>query len=587
MTTANRPSNTMIGGDILNRALQRYGAKTCFALAGTAHAHLLYAMEKDRARHPWTMISGRHETATVAAADGYARVSGKLGIAMINAEQGLPNAMTGICTAQAACSPVLVLTTLTAPSQIEAISERTNDGLDMAKPYVKWARTVPDVNRLEEYVHAGAKQALSGRPGVAMLGIPHGMEAKAVEMVERAETPITAPMNPAPSDAAIAQAAEMLANAKRPLILAGTGAALSGAGAALRKLAASYGFPVLANALGRGLVPEDLKIGFPWPLAQVAAKHADVVLCLGLRLTQRMGYGLAPRFNANARFIQVDVHGEELGRNRVPELPIVGDVRLTVEKLDAALAKLGVKTAGAPSWVNEAMTTRLARIEEIGKDDKPPIHPYRIARELMKQMPEDAIYVGDGADIQNWMHAILRVRSERSFMDHYPLGSMGIGTPLAVGAAAAMKEEAAATGKPARPVVLVTGDGAFGFYASEFNGAVMAGLKLICIISNDGGWGTEKHGQVKAFGAHINCELGHCDYHLIGQAYGAMGMRVESPGDVGPALARAFAADGPSIVNVITDPNAGLLRKEDPRVQCIAFEDLVSSLKTHYTPEVA
>jgi acetolactate synthase-1/2/3 large subunit len=533
------------------------------------------------------MISGRHETATVAAADGYARVSGKLGIAMIVGDQGLPNAMTGICTAQEACSPVLVLVTLPTPSQTEAVSERTNDGLDMAKPYVKWARTVPDVNRLEEYVHAAAKQALTGRPGVALLGIPGGMEARAVDIVERIETPLTIPANGAPTDEAVAQAAELLSKAKRPMVIVGTGAALSGAGPALRKLAATYGFPVLANALGRGLVPEDLVHGFPWPLAQVAAKHADVVLCIGARLTQRLGYGLPPRFSAGAKFIQVDIHGEELTRNRVPDLPIIGDARMLVEKLDTALAKRGLKNPGPPTWVNEAMTTRTARINELGQDAHGPIHPYRVAREMMKLMPADAIYVGDGADIQNWMHAILRVRSERSFMDHYPMGSMGIGTPLAIGAAAAMKEEAAATGKPVRPVVLVTGDGAFGFYPSEFNGAVMAGLKLVCIISNDGGWGTEKHGQIKNLGSHINTELGHCDYHLIGQAFGAMGLRVESAAEIAPALARAFAADGPSVVNVITDPMAGKVRKEDPRVQCIAFEDLVSSLKTHYTPDVA
>jgi acetolactate synthase-1/2/3 large subunit len=202
-------------------------------------------------------------------------------------------------------------------------------------------------------------------------------------------------------------------------------------------------------------------------------------------------------------------------------------------------------------------------------------------------MPEDAIYVGDGADIQNWMHAILRVKRERAFMDHYPYGSMGTGTPLAIGAAAAMKEEAANTGKPARPTVLVTGDGAFGFYCSEFNGAVMAGLRLICLISNDAGWGTERHGQIKALGGHVNCDLGHCDYHLIGEAYGAIGRRVEQPGDIAPALKMAFAADRPVVLNVITDPMAGLLRKEDPRVQTIAFEDLVSSMKKHYTPEVA
>ncbi|MCB2106153.1 MAG: thiamine pyrophosphate-binding protein, partial [Rhodobacteraceae bacterium] len=174
-----KTSNKITGGQAINRAMQRYGVKSCFALAGTAHAHLLWAMEQDKANHPWTILSGRHETGTVGAADGYARASGKVGFAMINAEHGLANAMTGIVVAQAACSPVVVLTTTETPSQVETVSLRSNDVLDMAKPFVKWARTVPDVNRMEEYFHAAVKQATSGRPGVAMLGIPNGWEARA------------------------------------------------------------------------------------------------------------------------------------------------------------------------------------------------------------------------------------------------------------------------------------------------------------------------------------------------------------------------------------------------------------------------
>ena len=584
MTTTPKRPNTLTGGEVINHALSRYGVNTTFALAGTAHAHLLWAMEQDKARHPWTIISGRHETGTVGAADGYARATGKLGIAMINAEHGLANAMTGIVVAQAACSPVLVLTTLGTPSQTEAISERGNDLMDMAKPFVKWAKAVPDPSRLEEYVHAAAKQAMTGRPGVAMLGIPNGWESKAVEMSERGEMALTTPRHPGPSDEALKTAA---ANAKRPLILVGAGAMLSGASPALRRLAETFRFPVLGNSMGRGIVAEDLKIGFPWPLAQVAAKQADVVLVLGSRLTQRMGFGLAPRFAQNAKFIQVDVHAEELNRNRVIDVPIVADVRLTVEALQTELTRIGFKNSVDPTWINEAMTARVARIEELGLDESAPIHPYRMARELMKVMPDDSIYVGDGADIQNWMHAILRIKHPRAFMDHYPYGSMGTGTPLAIGAASAMKEEALKAGTTPRPTVLVTGDGAFGFYCSEFNGAVMAGLRLICLISNDAGWGTERHGQLKALGGQVNCDLGHCDYHLIGEAYGAIGRRIEKPADIAPALKMAFAADRPVVLNVITDPMAGLLRKEDPRVQCIAFEDLVSSQKTQYTPEIA
>lgn len=576
-----KKTNKMNGGEVIASTLKGYGVRTVACLSGTAHTHLLFAFENQDIG----IVSGRHETATVAVADGYSRVSGGLGIALIKADQGLPNAMSGILTAQQACSPVIVLVSMLPDPKREAADEWPNDWLDMVKPYAKWARTVPSADRLEEFVHAAARNALYGRPGVAVLGIPQQFEGEAVDAAV-SYTPEPARKSE-PSRDSIEQAVAVLAKAKRPMILAGTGAALSDAGPALRKLSKAFNYPVIANALGRGLVPEDLKLGFSWPLAQVAAKDADVVLVVGMRLTERMGYGLAPRFAPNAKFIQIDVVAEEIGRNRTVDVPVVGDAALSVEALHKALKKHKVKQRPEPKWVNKALKVRLSRIEELGKESDGPVHPYRIARDLMSLMPKNAIYVGDGADVQNWMHAILRIKSDRGFMDHYPLGSMGIGTPLAVGAAAAARDEALETGKEARPVVLVTGDGAFGFYAAEFNAAALADLKIVCVISNDGAWGTEKHGQLNAVGKSINCELGQWDYHLIGQMFGGRGEKVEVPADVKPALKRAFAADTFSVVNVLTDPMAGLVRKQDPRVQTVAFEDLVSSLKTHHTPDVA
>jgi thiamine pyrophosphate-dependent acetolactate synthase large subunit-like protein len=576
-----RKTNKMNGGEVIASTLKGYGVRTVACLSGTAHTHLLFAFENQDIG----IVSGRHETATVAVADGYSRVSGGLGIALIKADQGLPNAMSGIITAQQACSPVIVLVSMLPDPKREAADEWPNDWLDMVKPYAKWARTVPSADRLEEFVHAAARNALYGRPGVAVLGIPQQFEGEAVDAaVSYKPEPVR---KSEPSRDSIDQAVAVLAKAKRPMILAGTGAALSDAGPALRKLSKAFNYPVIANALGRGLVPEDLKLGFSWPLAQVAAKDADVVLVVGMRLTERMGYGLAPRFASDAKFIQIDVVAEEIGRNRTVDVPVVGDAALSVEALHKALKKHKVKQRPEPKWVNKALKVRLNRIEELGKEPDGPVHPYRIARDLMSVMPKNAIYVGDGADVQNWMHAILRIKSDRGFMDHYPLGSMGIGTPLAVGAAAAARDEALEAGKEARPVVLVTGDGAFGFYAAEFNAAALADLKIVCVISNDGAWGTEKHGQLNAVGKSINCELGQWDYHLIGQMFGGRGEKVEAPADVKPALKRAFAADTFSVVNVLTDPMAGLVRKQDPRVQTVAFEDLVSSLKTHHTPDVA
>ena len=572
--------NSLTGGQVMSRIFQAYGIKTVFCLAGAAHAHALYAFADDGLQ----VISGRHETGSVGAADGYARITGRPGIAMIAGFQGLPNAMGGVRTAQLACSPVVLILSLHVASTRESAGEETNDPLDMVKPFVKWAKIVPDASRLAEFVHAALFQASSGRPGVAVLGVPQSFESALIEgAIDLAARPLTQNVSE-PSDAAIAEAAESLRKAQKPMIIAGSGAAWSNAGEALRQLSAAQNIPVLGHALGRGLVPEDMKLGFSWSLAQVAAKEADVVLAVGARLTQRLGYGLAPRFRANAKIIQVDISAEEFARNRPVDVALHGDAKHTIAKLAKAL---GQGKRAHPAWVLEAMKARLERIDGLGRETSGPIHPYRLGRELMDVIPEDAIFVGDGADILNWMLGVTRVRTPRSYLDHYPLGSMGIGTPLALGAAAGERELAADSGRAARRVVLVTGDGAFGFYSSELNSIALAGLNITIIIGNDGGWGTERNGQLHSSRRNINCDLGFCDYHLIGQAFGCHGKRIESAADIKPALLQALQSDKTTVLNVITDPAAGLARKQDPRLQMITFEDLPSSHKAHAAPDVA
>lgn len=572
--------NSLTGGQVISRVLQCYGIRTTFCLAGAAHAHALYAFADDGI----AVISGRHETGTVGAADGYARVTGKPGIAMIAGYQGLPNAIGGLRTAQLACSPVVLMISVHTASSRESAGEDTNDLLDMVKPFAKWARLVPEKERLAEFVHAAIFQAASGRPGVAVLAIPLNIEGALIEgAVDLRPRPI-GPSAAEPDTAAVAAAAELLASAKTPMIIAGSGAACSGAGDALTRLAHSHNIPVLGHALGRGLVAEDMNIGFPWSLAQVAAKEADVVLALGARLTQRLGYGLPPRFRADAKLIQVDIAAEEFGRNRPADVALHADAKRAVEKLAKALPP---SQHGKPTWVLDAMKARLTRIDELGRATSGGIHPYRLARDLMDVMPKDAIFVGDGADILNWHLAIVRIHRPRSYLDHYPLGSMGIGTPLALGAAAGEREMAREQGRPPRRVVLVTGDGAFGFYPSELNSIALAGLPITIVIGNDGGWGTERNGQLHSSGRNINCDLGACDYHLIGHAYGCLGERIEKIDDIKPALVRALKSDRTTVLNVITDPAAGLDRKKDPRLQMITFEDLPSSHKAHHAPAVA
>jgi thiamine pyrophosphate-dependent acetolactate synthase large subunit-like protein len=565
------------GGIAVSRILAGHGIGTVFALGGASHAHLLTALADDGFR----IVSGRHETGTVGAADGYARVTGKVGVALIITDQGLPNAVTGIATAFHACSPVLVLVAGLPASWLEAEAEYDTDALALVRPIAKWVRTVPAAERLGEYVATGLKRAAAGRPGPVVLQIPQDHLAALVP----APGVLTRPhaiARPAPDPAAVARAVELIATAQRPLVICGSGAARGrGSAAALARLAGT-GLPVAGNGLGRGLLPEDRERSFAWPLAQIAAREADVVLVAGARLKQRLGFGLPPRFAPDARFIQIDLEATEPGRNRRIEVPIVADCGLALAAIANGLEQHSHKHPSRGPWLATALAQRFRYLDGVGTRSVDPIHPLALGYALERRMPPDAILVGDGADVQNWMYGALRVRRAPGFLDHYPLGSMGIGLPLAVGAAAGAAETGAGHGVPARPVVLVTGDGSFGFYSAELDAVRSAGLPLVVVIANDAAWGTEYHGQQLALGRSVNTLLQPCDYRLVAEAFGCEGMRVERSPELGPALDRAFAASRPTVIDVRVDREAGMALKREPLAKMILFDDLASNLRDQH-----
>ncbi len=382
--------------------------------------------------------------------------------------------------------------------------------------------------------------------------------------------PLAAP--PAPDAALLEQAADLLAGAERPLVIAGAGAYWAGAGPGLRRLNAEFGIPAAANGLGRGVLPEDWSTSFSWPYAQIAAHASDCVLLVGARLTQRLGFGLPPRFAADAKFIQIDIAPEEAERPRPIDVFINADAAVAIDALADKLA-VGPKThAGRAGWLGRGLQDRRARVDALIAAPRQPIHPLRLGAELARRIPAGSVYVGDGADIQSWMYGAIAITAAPGFMDHYPMGAMGIGTPLAVGAAAALRD--AAGGQPAPPVVLVTGDGSLGFYPGELHGAALAGLRLVVVVGNDGAWGTEVYEQRRAIGRDINTRLGALPYEKLAESFGCAGLRLERDEDIGTVLDQAFQSDRPALVNVIIDPQAGAEMKSDPLLRMILFSDL-------------
>ncbi len=569
-------TNRFTGASVMRRVLQRFGVKTVFALAGASQTKLLDECEKSGFR----IVPGRHESATVGAADGYARVTGKVGIAMVNIDQGMSNAITGLQQALEACSPVVVLVGREPDSWTQPELDFDHGVLGMVQPVTKWVRNVHSAARLGEYLEAACRRALSGRPGPVVLAFPKDFLGQLIDPGVDIDTPVQMPSPPAAIPDDVARAVDLLEAAERPLIIAGSGAFRSGAGAALRQLITDFGLPVATNNLGRGLVDEHQDTGWGWPLAQFAAKDADVVVWAGARMGKKFGYGLSPRFPASTKMIQIDIKAEEIGRNRLVEVGLNADCRRSLESIIAELERR--KTAPKdPAWVKASLQDRLKAIAETGLEDDY-IHPMRLAREVNARLPNDAIFVQDGASILVRSWAVTKYSSEGGYMDTMPLGSMGMGTPLALGAVAGAKEVAAKTGTPERKVVLVTGDGAFGFYCAEFDSAAQADLPFLCVISNNGGWGNEIHTQPHQVGRTINAHFGDVRYDKVAEGLGAVGFRVETVEELVPTLDKAFNINNkPVVIDVLVKDEGGM----NPLTSTLLYHDVETTRAAHFALE--
>lgn len=557
--------NALTVSDVLARSIIATGARTLFALAGATHAPLLMAFEDLGGK----IVGGRHESGTVGAADGYSRRTGRPGFALIIAEQGLQNAMTAIMTASQAGTPLVVLATRFPDGWIEPAVGFDVDRHELTAATVKFSRTVPSANRVAEYFQAACKAATEGTPGPALLVIPMNMMTQPVSGTPAAAAPRVA-LPPAHPDQ-VARAVAMIQAAQRPMVVVDEGAAWGDAQSGLEALA-RLGVPVLGNSLGRGLVPERAPLGYPWPYAQQAAALADVVVIVGARMTMWFGYGKSPRFGEGARFIHIDASADAIGRNVPVDLPIVAHPGLTVAAIAEALAAAGFRSS--PTWLQEALQAREMRVASFADRTDGAIHQIEIGAALDAGLPQDRIVVCDGADILNFTFGRLRIHRPRSYADHLPLGAMGMGLPIAVGMAAGEAELAVARAADPAPAVLVTGDGAIGFFLAELDTLRRAGLWLIVVVSNDSKWGTEFHGQQKAYGRTINTELGDTDFAAIARAFGCAGHRVATRPELAAAIAAALKQRGPSLLDVRVDPIGGMARKTDPLLGMIIFEDI-------------
>jgi acetolactate synthase-1/2/3 large subunit len=505
----------------------------------------------------------------VTAADAYAQTRRSLGVACVTAGPGLANAVGGIASAYDACSPVLVFSGRNQTAMLDMRPQQELDHVRLVRSITKYAQVVHDPARLGEYVDMAARIALSGQPGPVLLDIPRDVANAEVDdaLAQASLGPVLRAHAPGPAPDDVARAVELLAGAQRPVLVAGRGAYWAHAGAIVARFNREFGIPVLLQGPARGLVPEDDETAFSWQIGNLGLPEADVVILAGGRMEGSIGYGDAPVFSRASRFVQIFDDAAEIGRNRAVDAPLAGDVRLALEAIAAQLAVR--KTVWSAAWMKAAVAPRLARIDGAGRSEGGQAHPLRMARELAARMPADALWVGDGANANNWYKAISRCRVSPGFIDHEPFGAMGVGLPHAIGAAAAFQEDGVQ-----RMVCLGTGDGAIGQYLGEFATAALHELPIFVMIANDGAWGSSRNITLRLFRGTTGVMLAQSRYDIVAQGLDCHGEFAATPAEIGPAIERALAAvraGRPAVVNVLVDVETGAERA-DTLLQMVSFK---------------
>ncbi|WP_017559403.1 thiamine pyrophosphate-binding protein [Nocardiopsis baichengensis] len=536
------------GGHLVAKALKSEGVDVVFTLCG-GHIIDIYDGCADEGID---VIDVRHEQVAAHAADGYARVTGRPGCAVVTAGPGTTDAVTGIANAYRAESPLLVIGGQGALSQHKMGSLQDLPHVDMIAPISKFAATVPHTERVADMVSMAFREAHNGAPGPAFLEIPRDVLDARVPL-ESARIPqaghYRASGRQAGDPAAIERLTELLVRSERPSILLGGQVWTARATDTAADLVRSLNVPAFMNGAGRGTLPP----GDPHHF-QLSRRHAfresDLIIIVGTPFDFRMGYG--KRLSHDATVVQIDMSYTTVGKNRDVDLGIVGDPETVLSAvLQAASGFKDTGAQGRKAWLEELRAVEAKTRNErasLFTSDGTPIHPYRLVSEINDFLTEDSMYIGDGGDIVTFSGQVVQPKSPGHWLDPGPLGTLGVGVPFAM---------AAKYARPDKEIVALFGDGAFSLTGWDFETMVRFDLPFVGVIGNNSSMNQIRYGQIAKYGAdrgEIGNTLGDVRYSEFARMLGGYGEEVHDPSEIGPALRRARESGKPSLINVWIDP---------------------------------
>ncbi|MBI4202185.1 MAG: thiamine pyrophosphate-binding protein [Chloroflexi bacterium] len=532
----------MTGGEAVIKQLQAEGVEVVFGLPGVQIMHIYNGFFTQPGIR---IITTRHEQTTAYAADGYARTTGKIGVALIVPGPGAYNAGAALATAYAASSPVLLISGQIDSNLIgtgRGALHEVHDQLEFMKPVTKWQDRVVKAEDIPEGIHEAIKQIKTGRPRPVEIEIPPDTLATLadIQTVEGEEYP-----RPSIAADTLRAVVNQLANARRPLIWAGGGVSLSGAFSELRRVAETLGAPVVLTREGKGALPDTNPMvvnaggGAGGGAAADLLRQADVIFAVGTRFNINPAMDWAPK--PPQVLIHLDIDDAEFQNKLLmkPTLGVVADAKLGLGQLGQALASARVQS----SWDKSAVAGLKKRDDEAMRAQRPA--PYNVWEQVRKDLPEDTIVVGGITGGDRWAGSAFATLKPRTLVTSSYMGTLGYGFPTALGAK---------VGNPDKPVLSFTGDGGFMYAIGEMATAVQYGINTVVVLFNNSRYGASNDDQLTRFkGNVIGTELHNPDFVSLAQSFGAKGVKVTDLDAFPRALKQAVAANSPYIVEIAGD----------------------------------
>lgn len=537
------------GGHLVAKALKAEGIDVIFTLCG-GHIIDIYDGCVDEGIK---IIDVRHEQVAAHAADGYARITGKPGCAVVTAGPGTTDAITGVASAFRAESPMLLIGGQGALNQHKMGSLQDLPHVEIMRPITKFAASVLTTERVADMCSMAFRECFNGSYGPSFLEIGrdildnHVDYAKAVLPrfgMYRASTKSIGD----PKD--IEKLADILAKAERPCVLLGSQVWMNRGTQAAIDFVRTWNIPTFMNGSARGTLPPGDPHHFQLTRSY-AFEKADVILIVGTPFDFRMGYG--KRLRAET-VVQIDNGYQTVGKNRDVTLGLVGDVGAILAAVtQAASGRANTGTASRKGWIDELRAKEQelydARLPKL-RSDASPIHPLRLAYEINEFLTDNTIYIGDGGDIVTFHGGVVQPKRPGHWMDPGPLGTLGVGTPFAL---------AAKFAQPQKEVLCLFGDGTFSMTGWDFQTAFRFNLPFIGVVGNNSYMNQIRYGQIQKYGKErgdVGNYLGDVKYDLFAKMLGGYGEEVREAKDIRPALERARASGLPALINVWVDPNA-------------------------------